>query len=191
MEWLKKLVSTRSGMAKILWTITFILLIMTFLTGLGQPILTSTLDKKLEEFSDGQKNKDVYDSWYEHQRNLAKLQGYDYKDPREVKKESLLWSWKWGIAFVIFFIASLIYTVFAGFGEAKNYIKKKIQERKQSGKKIGLAWTVFIILAAFLLGIASTLYGEYKIGGGILKEIQKLAADFFAVVRKTVKGVGL
>jgi hypothetical protein len=64
MEPKKSLVVKRSGLLKIMWIITFILLVMTLLTGLGQPILTSTLEKKLEEFSDGQKNKPLYDSWY-------------------------------------------------------------------------------------------------------------------------------
>jgi hypothetical protein len=191
MEPKKSLVVKRSGLLKIMWIITFILLVMTLLTGLGQPILTSTLEKKLEEFSDGQKNKPLYDSWYEQQRNLAKIQGSEYSDPREVKKSSLLWSWKWGIGFVTFFFASLIYTVYVSFDEANGYIKQKIQKRRESGKKIGWAWQLITVIATVFLTAAAVIYGEYKLGGGILKEIQRLTAGFFAAVRKTVKGVGL
>ena len=184
MKWLKNLVLNRSGRVKIMWTITFILLVMTFVTGLGQPILTSTIDRKLEEFSDGQRNKSLYDSWEQHKRNLAKIQGYDYKDPREVKKESLLWSWKWGIGFIIFFFTSLIYTGAAGMGETFRFMKQRIESRqKNSGN--GTGWKWIIIPAA----VGATIYAEILLLRKGTNLFEKLAARFFAAARKIVKGV--
>lgn len=184
MKWLKNLVMSRAGRVKIMWTITFFFLVITFLTGLGQPILTTSLDRKLDELSDGQKNKPLYNSWEDHQRNIAKIQGLEYKDTREARKESIIWSWKWGIGFIVFFIASFIYTSAVSISETYQYMKGRLRAR-QARPDSGAVWKWI----AVPLAVAATIYAEILLLRKGMTFFEKTAANFFAAARKIVKGV--
>lgn len=110
LNWLKNYLSNRKGRLTALWLITCLLLIVSLFSGFGEPILPYILNEKTAELAKPKHNQSVYDHWYQGEKTIAKIQGREFQDPRDIKQRSLIDSWKWWIVFVIFFIISSVYT---------------------------------------------------------------------------------
>lgn len=100
---------TRKGRLTTLWIITALLLIVALFNGFGQPVFSYIFYGKTAEIAKPKHSQSVYEQWYQGEKNIAKIEGREWQDPRKTEQASLIGSWKWFILFGIFFFISAIY----------------------------------------------------------------------------------
>jgi len=100
---------TRKGRLTTLWIITALLLIVALFNGFGQPVFSYIFYGKIAEIAKPKYGQSVYEQWYQGEKNIAKIEGREWQDPRKKEQASLIGSWKWFIIFGIFFFISAIY----------------------------------------------------------------------------------
>ena len=107
------LLASNNGRCLLLWLITVFFLIMTILSGFGEPITSRAIDEM------------IYD--------VSRESGEIYSQPPPTS--SIWWCWKWLILFFIFFIASVIYTPIAFREEVADVFGdawRKVKERREA-----------------------------------------------------------
>jgi len=133
---LNSLFRTSRGRCLILWSISGILLIIALFSGFGEPILPYIVNQKIDEVAKPKNQQSVYDSWYKGEKAIAELQGRKFEDPREKKQPSLIWSWKWWIAFGISFGISFIHHSIILTERASKITKRALIEIKEKIKEL-------------------------------------------------------
>jgi hypothetical protein len=93
-----------------LWVITALLLIVALFNGFGQPVFSYIFYGKTAEIAKPKYNQGVYEQWYQGEKNIAKIEGREWQDPRKTEQASLIGSWKWWISFGILFLIAISYS---------------------------------------------------------------------------------
>ncbi len=131
------LLASNNGRCLALWIITGGLLVMSIFSGFGEPILTHTVEKKIFEIPQTEYHQSVYDAWYGLEKVEAETAGKNWLPAKE-ETPSLLWGWKWWLAFLLFLFISAIYTPIAFREEIKEVWEDtwiKIREKEETEAK--------------------------------------------------------
>jgi len=101
---------TRKGRLTTLWVATALLLIIALFNGFGQPVFSYIFYGKTDEIAKPKYNQGVYEQWYQGEKNIAKIEGREWQDPRKTEQASLIGTWKWWISFGILFLVAISYS---------------------------------------------------------------------------------
>jgi len=119
----KKFLATRNCLL-ILWLLTFLSFFLAAFSGGGTPFFSYVGHEQISRLAESKHNETLLDIWHEGEKSIAKIQGREYQDPRQIKQPSLASTWKFWIIFAGLLVISLAWSSVVAVGKAGQVAKK-------------------------------------------------------------------